>query len=79
MTIESRPVSGLDPRLQEPSLTHPGLTVGAGKVETARRLDQHVQAHHETESIFAPLVIDDRLKTMRLMRLGVYNKIVQNQ
>ena len=49
------------------------------KLETARRLDQHVQAHHETESIFAPLVIDDRLKTMRLMRLGVYNKIVQNQ
>src|SRR3984893_2448534 len=51
----------LDAGLREPGLAHPRLAVGSGKVETARRLDQHVQAHQQTECVLAPLVIDDRL------------------
>jgi hypothetical protein len=50
ITIESVPVDG--------STAHPTLAGGTGNVETAGRLDQHVQAHQQTESVFAPLVID---------------------
>src|SRR5437660_1191720 len=60
----------LDTRSREPGLAHPSLAVGPGKVETAFCLDQHVQAHQQTESVFAALVIDDRLIYNECAALG---------
>jgi hypothetical protein len=60
----------LDARLRKPGLAHPGLAVGPGKVETARRLDQHVQAHQQTECVLVPLVIDNRLVYNERSALG---------
>src|SRR5262249_28556610 len=50
-----------DRGLAKPDLAHPACAVRAGVVEAAAGLDQHVQAHEETEGVPAALVVDDRL------------------
>ena len=50
----------LDTGLREPGFAHPSLAIGPSKVETARCCEQHVQASQQTESVLAPLIIDDR-------------------
>ena len=50
-TIESGPTQVLDARLAEAGLAHPAAAVGAGVVEAAGRLDQHVQAHQQAEGV----------------------------
>jgi hypothetical protein len=47
------------PRFRKSDFAHPSLTVFARIVEPAGSFDQHVQAHHETESVFAAIIIDD--------------------
>ena len=61
MTIESGPDEGLDACGREARLLHPSAAIGAGVVEAARRLDEHVQAHHQTERVLRSVIVDDRL------------------
>ncbi len=61
ITIESGPTSGSTRVDGEAGLLHPGRAVRAGVVESARRLDQHVQAHHQPERVLRSVVVDDRL------------------
>ena len=49
----------LDARLAEAGFLHPALAVGAGVVESGRRFDQHVQAHHQAERVLRAVVVDD--------------------
>ena len=61
ITIESGPTSGSTRVVVKPGLLHPAGAVGAGVVEAARRLDEHVQAHHQAERVLRSVVVDDRL------------------
>jgi len=49
----------LDVCLAEPGVLKPSAAVGAGVVEPAFGLDQHVQAHQQSERVLASLVVDD--------------------
>src|ERR1044072_2360344 len=51
----------LDARLAEARLAHPALAVGAGVVEAARRLDEHVEAHQKPGRVLAPVIVNQRL------------------
>src|SRR5450432_3201925 len=46
-----RPHQVLDARLAKAGFFHPALAVSAGVVESGRRFDQHVEAHHQAERI----------------------------
>ena len=46
-------------RFAEPGLFHPTHAIRSGVIESGGRLDQHVQAHEQTESILGPVVVDD--------------------
>ena len=48
-----------DPRFRKSDFAHPSLTVFSCIVEPTGSFDQHIQAHHETESVFAAIIIDD--------------------
>jgi len=43
----------------EARVGHPGAAVGTGVVEAARGLDEHVQAHEQTEGVRPAVVVDD--------------------
>jgi hypothetical protein len=51
----------LDASLVEARLFHPADAIRAGVVEAASSLDEHIQAHHQAESIRGAIVIDDAL------------------
>ncbi len=59
-----------DVAFAESRLAHPRGAIGARVVEATRRLDQHVQAHQKSESIFASIVIYDRLENDQRATLG---------
>src|SRR5207249_195227 len=41
--------------------THPADAIGAGVIEPAIGLDQHVEAHQQAEDVLAALVVDHRV------------------
>ena len=50
-----------DLRPLEPSFFHPLSAVRAGKVESAGRFDEHIEAHEQPERILFPRVVDESL------------------
>src|SRR5919199_4334973 len=46
----------------ESRLAHPRGAIGTRVVEATCRLDQHVQAHQKPESIFASIIVYDRIE-----------------
>src|SRR4051794_25269868 len=52
---------GHDLDLAEPGVAAPACEVGAGVVEGVAELDQHVQRHHQSKHVLAPLVVDQVL------------------
>src|ERR671912_1422067 len=55
-----RPRQRCDVSPAETGLFHPLPTVGPRKVETAMRLDEHVQTHEQAKGIRSSLVVDQR-------------------
>ena len=49
----------LDARTRESGILHPTPAVGARVIKPARQLNQHVQAHEQSESIGTALIIND--------------------
>lgn len=49
----------LDARITEACLLHPSNAVCAGVIESAFGLDQHIQAHHQSECVLRPVVVND--------------------
>src|ERR1041384_6882957 len=47
-----------DAGIAEACFFHPTNTIRAGIIKPARRFDQLVQAHEETEGVFRPVVVD---------------------
>jgi hypothetical protein len=45
----------------KPRFLTPAPEVGSTKIECVSKLDEHVERHHQTEGVFAPLVVDDVL------------------
>ena len=48
--------------LAEAGILHPALAVGAGEVEAAGGLDEHVEAHHKAEGVLRAVIVDDRFE-----------------
>src|ERR1700684_1013960 len=46
------------PRFRKSDFAHPSLTVFSCIVEPTGSFDQHIQAHHETESVLAAIIDD---------------------
>src|SRR5271165_6954386 len=49
----------LDPRLAKSDLAHPCLAVRARIVESAGRLNEHVQAHEQAKCVFRTVVVNN--------------------
>jgi len=49
----------LNSGLAEAGVAHPALAVRAGVVESAGGLDQHIQAHHQTECVLRTVIVND--------------------
>ena len=60
-TIESGPTRCSTRLSRKPASCIHSTAVGAGVVEAAGRLDQHVEAHQQAEGVVAALVVDDRV------------------
>jgi hypothetical protein len=56
----------------EAGFLHPTHAIGAGVIETASGLDQHVQAHEQTEGVLGPVVVDDAV--INDERASVWNR-----
>src|SRR5215469_5619317 len=56
-----RPDKVLNSRLTETCFLHPCDAICSRVVGPAWCLDEHVQAHQETEGIGSPLIVDDRI------------------
>ena len=67
----------LDSRLAEARLGEPAPAVGAGVIEAAAGLDEHVEAHEQAEGVLPAVVVNDAVvyddgaaRRKRIVRLG---------
>jgi hypothetical protein len=50
-----------NPKRGKTGISHPADTVGAGKVEPASGLDQHVEARQQTSQVSPARIVDQKL------------------